>query len=168
MQLTRRRKVMNRLYYSNSALNSLNLARTYKNELMSLDRNLSALQAEIFMLKLKNELNLKLQLAQYEEQNINNQRKAKIGAIANEIYLAITNAVNALKISIASKNNAMVMLDDNLIQNIASFINEYYKSSEIKEQIRNKLIFSSISWELNQISGSLFLPGLTNLKGTLM
>ena len=59
---------MNRLYFSNSALNSLNLARTYKNELMRLDRNLSALQAEIFMLKLKNELNFKLQLAQYEEQ----------------------------------------------------------------------------------------------------
>ena len=151
---------MNRLYFSNSALNSLNLARTYKNELMRLDRNLSALQAEIFMLKLKNELNFKLQLAQYEEQNINNQRKAKIDAIANEIYLAITNAINALKISIASKNNTMVMLDDNLIQNIASFINEYYKSSEIKEQIKNKLIFSNISWELNQISGSLFLPGL--------
>ena len=159
---------MNRLYFSNSALNSLNLARTYKNELMRLDRNLSALQAEIFMLKLKNELNFKLQLAQYEEQNINNQRKAKIDAIANEIYLAITNAINALKISIASKNNTMVMLDDNLIQNIDSFINEYYKSSEIKEQIKNKLIFSNISWELNQISGSLFLPGLTNLKGTLM
>ena len=159
---------MNRLYFSNSALNSLNLARTYKNELMRLDRNLSALQAEIFMLKLKNKLNFKLQLAQYEEQNINNQRKAKIDAIANEIYLAITNAINALKISIASKNNTMVMLDDNLIQNIASFINEYYKSSEIKEQIKNKLIFSNISWELNQISGSLFLPGLTNLKGTLM
>ena len=159
---------MNRLYFSNSALNSLNLARTYKNELMRLDRNLSALQAEIFMLKLKNELNFKLQLAQYEEQNINNQRKAKIDAIANEIYLAITNAINALKISIASKNNTMVMLDDNLIQNIASFINEYYKSSEIKEQIKNKLIFSNISWELNKISGSLFLPGLTNLKGTLM
>ena len=159
---------MNRLYFSNSALNSLNLARTYKNELMRLDRNLSALQAEIFMLKLKNELNFKLQLAQYEEQNINNQRKAKIDAIANEIYLAITNAISALKISIASKNNTMVMLDDNLIQNIASFINEYYKSSEIKEQIKNKLIFSNISWELNQISGSLFLPGLTNLKGTLM
>ena len=159
---------MNRLYFSNSALNSLNLARTYKNELMRLDRNLSALQAEIFMLKLKNELNFKLQLAQYEEQNINNQRKAKIDAIANEIYLAITNAINALKISIASKNNTMVMLDDNLIQNIASFINEYYKSSEIKEQIKNKLIFSNISWELNQISGSLFLPGLTNLKGTFM
>lgn len=159
---------MNRLYFSNSALNSLNLARTYKNELMRLDRNLSALQAEIFMLKLKNELNFKLQLAQYEEQNINNQRKAKIDAIANEIYLAITNAINALKISIASKNNTMVMLDDNLIQNIASFINEYYKSSEIKEQIKNKLIFSNISWELNQISGSLFLSGLTNLKGTLM
>ena len=159
---------MNRLYFSNNALNSLNLARTYKNELMRLDRNLSALQAEIFMLKLKNELNFKLQLAQYEEQNINNQRKAKIDAIANEIYLAITNAINALKISIASKNNTMVMLDDNLIQNIASFINEYYKSSEIKEQIKNKLIFSNISWELNQISGSLFLPGLTNLKGTLM
>ena len=70
-------KAMNRLYFSNSALNSLNLARTYKNELMRLDRNLSALQAEIFMLKLKNELNFKLQLAQYEEQNINNQRKAK-------------------------------------------------------------------------------------------
>ena len=51
---------MNRLYYSNSALNSLNLARTYKNELMRLDRNLSALQAEIFVPKLKNELNLKL------------------------------------------------------------------------------------------------------------
>lgn len=159
---------MNRLYYSNSALNSLNQARTYKNELMRLDRNLSALQAEIFMLKLKNELNLKLQLAQYEEQNINNQRKAKIGAIANEIYLATTNAVNALKISIASKNNAMVMLDDNLIQNIASFINEYYKSSEIKEQIKNKLILSSISWELNQIPMSLFLPGLTNLRVALM
>lgn len=146
----------------------MNIARTYKNELMRLDRNLSALQAEIFMLKLKNELNFKLQLAQYEEQNINNQRKAKIDAIANEIYLAITNAINALKISIASKNNTMVMLDDNLIQNIASFINEYYKSSEIKEQIKNKLIFSNISWELNQISGSLFLPGLTNLKGALM
>lgn len=159
---------MNRLYFSNSALNSLNLARTYKNELMRLDRNLSALQAEIFMLKLKNELNFKLQLAQYEEQNINNQRKAKIDAIANEIYLAITNAINALKISIASKNNTMVMLDDNLIQNIASFINEYYKSSEIKEQIRNKLIFSSISWELNQIPMSLYLPGLSNLRVALM
>ena len=60
------------------------------------------------------------------------------------------------------------MLDDSLIQNIASFINEYYKSSEIKEHIKNKLIFSNISWELNQISGSLFLPGLTNLKSSLM
>lgn len=159
---------MNRLYFSNSALNSLYLARTYKNELMRLDRNLSALQAEIFMLKLKNELNFKIQLAQYEEQYINNQRKAKIDAIANEIYLAITNAINALKISIANKNNTMVMLDDNLIQNIASFINEYYKSSEIKEQIRSKVIFSSISWELNQISRSLFLPGLANLRVALM
>lgn len=159
---------MNRLYYSNSALNSLNLARSYKSELMRLDRNLSALQAEIFMLKLKNELNLKLQLAQYEEQNINNQRKAKIDAIANEVYFATTNAVNALKISISGKNNTMIMLDDSLIQNIASFINEYYKSKEIKEQIRNKFIFSSISWELNQISGSLFLPGLANLKLALL
>ncbi len=122
---------MNRLYFSNSALNSLNLARTYKNELMRLDEIYRPSKQKFFMLKLKNELNFKLQL-QYEEQNINNQRKAKIDAIANEIYLAITNAINALKISIASKNNTMVMLDDNLIQNIASFINEYYKSSEIK------------------------------------
>lgn len=159
---------MNRLYFSNSALNSLNLARTHKNELMRLDRSLSALQAEIFMLKLKDELNLKLQIAQYEEQNINNQRKAKIDAIANDVYLATTNAVNALKISITSRNNTMVMLDDNLIQNIASFINEYYKSGEIKEQIKNKFKFSSISWELNQITGSLFLPGLANLRLALI
>lgn len=167
MQLTRR-MVMNRLYFSNNALNALNLARTHKTELLSLDRSLSSLQTDIFILKLKNELDLKLQIAQYEENNINNRRRVIIDAIANEIYVATTNAVNALKISISSKNNTMVMLDDNLIQNIASFINEYYKSSEIKEQIRNKLIFSSISWELNQISMSLYLPGLSNLRVALM
>lgn len=159
---------MNRLYFSNSALNSLNLARTHKNELMRLDRRLSALKAEIFMLKLKNELNFKLQVAQYEEQDINNQRKAKIDAIANDVYLATVNAVNALKISINSRNNTMAMLDDNLIQNITSFINEYYKSGEIKEKIKNKFRFSSISWELNQIAGALFLPGLSNLRLALM
>lgn len=167
MQLTRR-MVMNRLYFSNNALNALNLARTHKTELLSLDRSLSSLQTDIFILKLKNELDLKLQIAQYEENNINNRRRVIIDAIANEIYVATTNAVNALKISISSKNNTMVMLDDNLIQNIASFINEYYKSNEIKEQIKNKLIFSSISWELNQIPMSLYLPGLSNLRVALM
>lgn len=159
---------MNRLYFSNNALNALNLARTHKTELLSLDRSLSSLQTDIFILKLKNELDLKLQIAQYEENNINNRRRVIIDAIANEIYVATTNAVNALKISISSKNNTMVMLDDNLIQNIASFINEYYKSNEIKEQIKNKLIFSSISWELNQIPMSLYLPGLSNLRVALM
>lgn len=167
MQLTKR-MVMNRLYFSNNALNALNLARTHKTELLSLDRSLSSLQTDIFILKLKNELDLKLQIAQYEENNINNRRRVIIDAIANEIYVATTNAVNALKISISSKNNTMVMLDDNLIQNIASFINEYYKSNEIKEQIKNKLIFSSISWELNQIPMSLYLPGLSNLRVALM
>lgn len=167
MQLTRR-MVMNRLYFSNNALNALNLARTHKTELLSLDRSLSSLQTDIFILKLKNELDLKLQIAQYEENNINNRRRVIIDAIANEIYVATTNAVNALKISISSKNNTMVMLDDNLIQNIASFINEYYKSNEIKEQIRNKLIFSSITWELEQIPMSLYLPGLSNLRVALM
>ena len=136
--------------------------------MLSLDRSLSSLQTDIFILKLKNELDLKLQIAQYEENNINNRRRVIIDAIANEIYVATTNAVNALKISISSKNNTMVMLDDNLIQNIASFINEYYKSNEIKEQIKNKLIFSSISWELNQIPMSLYLPGLSNLRVALM
>lgn len=162
MQLTRK-TAMNRLYFSNNALNALNLARTHKAELLSLDRRLSSLQTEIFILKLKNEPNLRLQIAQYEENNINYQRRAIIDAIANNVYLATTNAVNALKISIANRNNTMVMLDDNLIQNIVSFINEYYKFGEIKEQIKNKLTFSNISWELNQIPTSLFLPGLSNL-----
>lgn len=159
---------MNRLYFSNNALNSLNLARTHKNELMRLDRDLSSLQTEIFILKLKNEPGIELQVAQYKEQSINNQRRIIIDIITNDIYLATINAVNALKISINSRNNTMIMLDDNLIQNISSFINEYYKSGEIKEQIKNKLIYSSISWELNQIAGSLFLPGVANLRLTLI
>lgn len=167
MQLTRR-TAMNRLYFSNKALNALNLARTHKTELLSIDRSLSSLQIEIFILKLKNEPNLRLQIAQYEENNINNQRRVIIEAIANNVYLATTNAINALKISISSKNHTMIMLDDNLIQNIASFIKEYYKSNEIKEKIKNKLEFSSLSWELNQISMPFLLPGLTNLKVALI
>ena len=92
-----------------------------------------------------------------------------ISDIADNIYISIINALNALTFSINSNNGAMVILDDHLIQNISSFINEYYKNDEIKSAIKERIRFSSISINITQLSinSRHFMPGLMSLQNAL-
>ncbi len=163
---------MNRLYFSNNAISSLNTAREKKVKLISLDRKLSAVQTEIFILKLKNArgINVDIISKTFEEQRIESSRKEIISDIADNIYTAIINALSALKNSITTNNMAMVILDDHLIQTISGFINEYYKNNEIKYAIKDRVRFSSIQYDIIQLSTNTtsLMPGLMSLQSALM
>lgn len=160
---------MNRLYFSNNAISSLSSAREKKNKLISLDRELSSIQTEIFIFKLKNQSGINVLSKTFEEQRMQSSRKVIISDIADNIYISIINALNALTFSINSNNGAMVILDDHLIQNISSFINEYYKNDEIKSAIKERIRFSSISINITQLSinSRHFMPGLMSLQNAL-
>ncbi len=160
---------MNRLYFSNNAISSLSSAREKKNKLISLDRELSSIQTEIFIFKLKNQSGINVLSKTFEEQRMQSSRKVIISDIADNIYKSIINALNALTFSINSNNGAMVILDDHLIQNISSFINEYYKNDEIKSAIKERIRFSSISINITQLSinSRHFMPGLMSLQNAL-
>lgn len=160
---------MNRLYFSNNAISSLSSAREKKNKLISLDRELSSTQTEIFIFKLKNQSGIDVLSKTFEEQRIQSSRRVIISDIADNIYMSIINALNALTFSINSNNGAMVILDDHLIQNISSFINEYYKNDEIKSAIKERIRFSSISINITQLSinSRHFMPGLMSLQNAL-
>lgn len=160
---------MNRLYFSNNAISSLSSAREKKNKLISLDRELSSIQTEIFIFKLKNQSGINVLSKTFEEQRMQSSRKVIISDIADNIYISIINALNALTFSINSNNGAMVILDDYLIQNISSFINEYYKNDEIKSAIKERIRFSSISINITQLSinSRHFMPGLMSLQNAL-
>lgn len=162
---------MNRLYYSNNAISSLNIAREKKVKLISLDRELSAVQTEIFILKLKNTrgINVDIISKTFEEQRIESLRKEIISNIADSIYISILNALGAIKYSIINKDRTMAILDDHLIQNISGFINEYYKNNEIKSAIRDRVRFSSIQYDIIQLSmhPNNLMPGLMSLQSAL-
>ena len=83
---------------------------------------------------------------------------------------SINNAINAIKISIQQNNSTMIILDDYMLQNIANFINEYYKSNELKLAIKNICNTTMIKYEIATLIINYkqrFLPGLINLNSVL-
>ena len=161
---------MNRLFYSNNAIQQLSSARNKKLELLRLDRELSSIQTNIFILQLKEVNGIELPLAQFEAQRVENARNHIISAITNDIYMAIDNAIKAIHSSIQEHNAYMVMLDDQMLLNIANFINEYYKNDEIKSSIKDRIRFSLISHNIIHLSmnSGYFMPGLQTLQQAIM
>ncbi len=161
---------MNRLFYSNNAIQQLSSARNKKLELLRLDRELSSIQTNIFILQLKEVKGIELPLAQFEAQRVENARNHIISAITNDIYMAIDNAIKAIHSSIQEHNAYMVMLDDQMLLNIANFINEYYKNDEIKSSIKDRIRFSLISHNIIHLSmnSGYFMPGLQTLQQSIM
>lgn len=141
-----------RLHFSNKAINFLKEARANKDKLMNLDKDLLTLRV---MMRTKSEFE--------KEIDLQNKRKAVINNIVNNVQSSIINAITALKSSINNKNNAMIKLDDFFIQNIVNFINEYYKTDEIKNKISNELVILSSLLKLDFIISPIPLSGLTNL-----
>lgn len=160
---------MNRLYYSNNAIQQLSIARNNKLELLRLDRELSSIQTNIFILQLKGVDRTELQNLQLKVHGVDNSRDQIICAITNGIYMAIDNAIKAMRLSMQGDNYSMIMLDDHMLQNIASFINEYYKNDEIKQAIKNRIRFSHISYSIMQLgfNSKYFMPGLMSLQNIL-
>ena len=159
---------MNRLFYSNKAIASLNSARLHKQIVLHLDSQLSAIQSDLFLFQIQNRRheNLSVLMKQSDKQSISIQRLTAINQIALEIYNAIVNGINAIKVSINNNNRTITSLDDDLLFNISSFINEYYKSDEIRQAIKNKCLFSMLSYELNQLQSyrMVNLFGVSSLK----
>lgn len=161
---------MNRLFYSNNAIQQLSSARNNKLKLLRLDRELSSIQTNIFILRLKETNGIELQLAQFEAQRVENERNHTIATIASDIYNAIDNAIKAIHSSVQEHNAYMVMLDDQMLLNIANFINEYYKNDEIKSSIKDRIRFSLISHNIIHLSmnSGYFMPGLQTLQQSIM
>ena len=161
---------MNRLVYSNIAINALNSAKFQKTQLLSLDEQLSHIQTQIMLYRVKQVDMNAIVYEQMREQNIKNNRMMIINAIANDIYMSINNAINAIKISIQQNNSTMIILDDYMLQNIANFINEYYKSNELQLAIKNICNTTMIKYEIATLIINYkqrFLPGLINLNSVL-
>lgn len=160
---------MNRLVYSNIAINALNSAKFQKTQLLSLDEQLSHIQTQIMLYRVKQVDMNTIVYEQMREQNIKNNRMMIINAIANDIYMSINNAINAIKISIQQNNSTMIILDDYMLQNIANFINEYYKSNELQLAIKNICNTTMIKYEIAILMNykQRFLPGLINLNNVL-
>lgn len=160
---------MDRLFYSNIAIQQLSSARNNKFELLRLDRELSSIQTDIFILQLKDVDRREIQQLQFGVQRVEDSRNHIISAIANDIYIAIDNAIKAILLSMQGDNYSLIMLDDHMLQNIASFINEYYKNDEIKQAIKNRIRFSHISYNIMQLgfNSKYFMPGLMSLQNIL-
>lgn len=161
---------MNRLVYSNIAINALNSAKFQKTQLLSLDEQLSHIQTQIMLYRVKQVDMNTIVYEQMREQNIKNSRMMIINTIANDIYKSINNAINAIKISIQQNNSTMIILDDYMLQNIANFVNEYYKSNELQLAIKNICNSTMIKYEIATLIINYkqrFLPGLINLNNVL-
>lgn len=159
---------MNRLVYSNIAIEALNSAKMHKNQLLSLDRDLSSIQTDILILQVKGVDSSVIMFKQNEKQNIQNRRTNMIYNIANEVNTAIINATNALKISVQQGNSTMVILDDYMLQNIANFINEYYKSDEIKSAIKKIVNTTIVKYNIERLLLKHPQMGLISLNHALM
>lgn len=159
---------MNRLVYSNIAIKALNSAKMHKNQLLSLDRDLSSIQTDILILQVKGADSSVIMFKQNEKQNIQNRRTKMIYSIANEVNTAIINATNALKISVQQGNSTMVILDDYMLQNIANFINEYYKSDEIKSAIKKIVNSTIVKYNIERLLLKHHQMGLISLNHALM
>lgn len=161
---------MNRLVYSNIAINALNSAKFQKTQLLSLDEQLSHIQTQIMLYRVKQVDMNTIVYEQMREQNIKNSRMMIINTIANDIYKSINNAINAIKISIQQNNSTMIILDDYMLQNIANFVNEYYKSNELQLAIKNICNTTMMKYEIATLIINYkqrFLPGLINLNNVL-
>lgn len=159
---------MNRLVYSNIAIEALNSAKMHKNHLLSLDRDLSSIQTDILILQVKGVDSSVIMFKQNERQHIQNRRTNMIYNIANEVNTAIINATNALKISVQQGNSTMVILDDYMLQNIANFINEYYKSDEIKSAIKKIVNTTIVKYNIERLLLKHPQMGLISLNHALM
>ena len=160
---------MSRLIYSDMSIRALNSAKLNKAKLLEFDKQLSSTQTNIFILKAKREESGVLMMKQME-QSIKNNRQLTINAIATDVNMAIINALNALKISIQQHNFTTIILDDYMLQNIANFVNEYYKSNELQLAIKNICNSTMIKYEIATLIINYkqrFLPGLINLNNVL-
>ena len=160
---------MSRLIYSDVSIRALNSAKLNKAKLLEFDKQLSSTQTNIFILKAKREESGVLMMKQME-QSIKNNRQLTINAIATDVNMAIINALNAIKISIQQHNFTTIILDDYMLQNIANFVNEYYKSNELQLAIKNICNTTMIKYEIATLIINYkqrFLPGLINLNNVL-
>lgn len=160
---------MSRLIYSDMSIRALNSAKLNKAKLLEFDKQLSSTQTNIFILKAKREESGVLMMKQME-QSIKNNRQLTINAIATDVNMAIINALNAIKISIQQHNFTTIILDDYMLQNIANFVNEYYKSNELQLAIKNICNSTMIKYEIATLIINYkqrFLPGLINLNNVL-
>lgn len=160
---------MSRLIYSDMSIRALNSAKLNKAKLLEFDKQLSSTQTNIFILKAKREESGVLMMKQME-QSIKNNRQLTINAIATDVNMAIINALNAIKISIQQHNFTTIILDDYMLQNIANFVNEYYKSNELQLAIKNIYNTTMIKYEIATLIINYkqrFLPGLINLNNVL-
>ena len=160
---------MSRLIYSDMSIRALNSAKLNKAKLLEFDKQLSSTQTNIFILKAKREESGVLMMKQME-QSIKNNRQLTINAIATDVNMAIINALNAIKISIQQHNFTTIILDDYMLQNIANFVNEYYKSNELQLAIKNRCNTTMIKYDIATLIINYkqrFLPGLINLNNVL-
>jgi hypothetical protein len=151
------------------SIRALNSAKLNKAKLLEFDKQLSSTQTNIFILKAKREESGVLMMKQME-QSIKNNRQLTINAIATDVNMAIINALNAIKISIQQHNFTTIILDDYMLQNIANFVNEYYKSNELQLAIKNIGNSTMIKYEIATLIINYkqrFLPGLINLNSVL-
>jgi len=151
------------------SIRALNSAKLNKAKLLEFDKQLSSTQTNIFILKAKREESGVLMMKQME-QSIKNNRQLTINAIATDVNMAIINALNAIKISIQQHNFTTIILDDYMLQNIANFVNEYYKSNELQLAIKNICNTTMIKYEIATLIINYkqrFLPGLINLNNVL-
>ena len=158
---------MSRLIYSDMSIRALNSAKLNKAKLLEFDKQLSSTQTNIFILKAKREESGVLMMKQME-QSIKNNRQLTINAIATDVNMAIINALNAIKISIQQHNFTTIILDDYMLQNIANFINEYYKSDEIKSAIKKIVNTSIVKYNIERLLLKHPQMGLISLNHALM
>ena len=157
---------MNRLIHSNIAISALNSAKLNKTQLLGLDEQLSVMQTKKFVLQARKD-NVNLIMLEQIERSIINCRKSIINTIASDVNTAIINAINALKISVQQGNYTMVILDDYMLQNIANFINEYYRSDEIKSAVKNTINATIVKFDIEHLLSKQPQIGLISLNRAL-
>lgn len=133
-----------------------------KQEIVLLDRKILYLQ--------KDYLRDSSQMNSFEYQNVLSERTHKetqlqqqTSMIANYMVLSTQNALQALQISIKSKDNINIMLDDGLLSSIGSFIE--LSDKRIIDNYKEQCSVSNISFLLSDIENKRIFTPLLVVSG---
>lgn len=138
-------------HYNQRAQDLIYSVRKHKEEVQSIDRELSNLDGELFRRRLFGEFNIDYYTLDRHRQEFFNRKRSVINAIADKVYNDVSNILTNISTDIRMGNFSTINDVDNALFSISLFINEYYPGSEIKNAIIDKFRYSMIGFDLSNI-----------------